>query len=338
MQHVPCSGVPRQAPICLFGLPRSGTTWIGKTFDSHPEVLYRHEPDSYGALNAVPMMAALDEAGRWAQTVHEFCSKLPELRFSKIAGSTPVFPKTYYTLAGFSLYRLSVFKAKLMTRFVKEWPVGSYLSPQALAECRIVWKSIESLGRMGVIARALPQARGVQVIRHPCGFVASQLRGWSRNQFGVGVPFSEDLDLLRWCVDAAPMAKYQLSMDRLLALHPIERLAWVWVVFNEKAYNEIKLLPNCMAIRYEDICHNPLAMFRALFDFCGLSWHAQTEKFVAASTARNVDRYYSIVKNPIEAAQKWRKQMDPEDIERVMTVISRTEIGQLYLGNTLTQG
>lgn len=29
--------------ILLFGLPRSGTTWLGKLFDSHPDTLYRHE-------------------------------------------------------------------------------------------------------------------------------------------------------------------------------------------------------------------------------------------------------------------------------------------------------
>ena len=35
----------RSAPILLVGLPRSGTTWVGKIFDSHPSTLYLHEPD-----------------------------------------------------------------------------------------------------------------------------------------------------------------------------------------------------------------------------------------------------------------------------------------------------
>ena len=31
--------------IFVFGMPRSGTSWLGKIFDSHPDVVFRHEPD-----------------------------------------------------------------------------------------------------------------------------------------------------------------------------------------------------------------------------------------------------------------------------------------------------
>ena len=33
-------------PILIAGAPRSGTSWLAKTIDSHPGVLYRHEPDN----------------------------------------------------------------------------------------------------------------------------------------------------------------------------------------------------------------------------------------------------------------------------------------------------
>src|ERR1700712_3636289 len=34
------------SPILVMGAPRSGTTWLAKIIDSHPDVLYRHEPDA----------------------------------------------------------------------------------------------------------------------------------------------------------------------------------------------------------------------------------------------------------------------------------------------------
>jgi hypothetical protein len=36
-----CNGL-----LLLFGMPRSGTTWLAKIIDSHPDIIYRHEPDS----------------------------------------------------------------------------------------------------------------------------------------------------------------------------------------------------------------------------------------------------------------------------------------------------
>jgi Sulfotransferase family len=38
--------------ILILGSPRSGTSWLAKIFDSHPEVLYRHEPDEVASIPA----------------------------------------------------------------------------------------------------------------------------------------------------------------------------------------------------------------------------------------------------------------------------------------------
>jgi hypothetical protein len=37
----------RESLILILGLPRSGTSWLGKVFDSHPDVAYLHEPDKH---------------------------------------------------------------------------------------------------------------------------------------------------------------------------------------------------------------------------------------------------------------------------------------------------
>src|SRR5690349_19178518 len=44
----------------ILGAPRSGTTWLGKIFDSHPSVLYRHEPDIAAAAK-LPLLVANDD-------------------------------------------------------------------------------------------------------------------------------------------------------------------------------------------------------------------------------------------------------------------------------------
>lgn len=42
--------------LLIFGIPRSGTTWLGKLFDSHPDIVYLHEPDSQFRTNNVPLL------------------------------------------------------------------------------------------------------------------------------------------------------------------------------------------------------------------------------------------------------------------------------------------
>ena len=32
--------------LMIAGMPRSGSTWVGNIFDSHPQTIYIHEPDS----------------------------------------------------------------------------------------------------------------------------------------------------------------------------------------------------------------------------------------------------------------------------------------------------
>ncbi len=43
--------------LLLFRMSRSGTTWLGKILDSHPDVLYIHEPDSEIKIKSVPLFA-----------------------------------------------------------------------------------------------------------------------------------------------------------------------------------------------------------------------------------------------------------------------------------------
>lgn len=88
--------------ILLFGMPRSGTTWIGKIFDSHPDTLYRHEPDSWGLLNEVPILAPVEAADQYRPTVHRFIESLPRMRYTKVSASLPLVPKNYYSIHRYS--------------------------------------------------------------------------------------------------------------------------------------------------------------------------------------------------------------------------------------------
>lgn len=317
-------------PILLFGMPRSGTTWIGKIFDSHPETLYRHEPDSWGRLNFLPLMAPLDHANDYAADIRYFFGQLPHMKLTKVVASTPIFPKNYYSPLRYQLFRLGVFAVKAVAKIAGEQSVPTFIRVRDKARIRVVWKSIESLGRLGVIERGLRPCFGIHITRHPCGYVASVLRGELQQRFTSEISSSEDLGLLALCLDTVTAREHDLSMETLQSLHPVERLAWRWVLFNAKAMQDIADEPNCMTLRYEDLCRDPLGVAKKLFEFTHLSWNAQTERFVSQSTARDVGRYYSVVKDPMKAATKWKNELSAADIDRIYDVISKTHLSGLY--------
>jgi len=319
--------------ILLFGMPRSGTTWIGKIFDSHSATLYRHEPDSWGLLNGIPLLADPSQAAVYRPIVEPFVASLPTMRQTKVSASMPIFPKQYYSPLTFQLRRLSVVGSKLASRLFGECPTPDFIGARGLAQTRIVWKSIESTGRLGVIARVLDKSRGFLLLRHPCGYAASVIRGESQKRFTGSTPTSDDYDMFSLLLETPQAKKHDLTLDSLKALTPIERMAWYWALFNEKALEDIEGLPHCMTVRYEDICAHPLEMAKQMFAFAGLPWDEQTERFIGTSTTQQNDAYYSVFKDPQKAANKWRELLAPEDVDRVMAIVERTKAGQLYVNN-----
>lgn len=82
-------------PVLIFGLPRSGTTWLAKIFDSHPDTLYRHEPDHILRGAHLPFACTAAEARRRTEDARAYAQALLNLSTAKTAGSIPVFSKRY---------------------------------------------------------------------------------------------------------------------------------------------------------------------------------------------------------------------------------------------------
>ncbi len=318
-------------PILLFGMPRSGTTWLGKVFDSHPRTLYRHEPDSFGTLDAMPLFPEPANAEQYRTLVEDFTAALPGTTSARVTGKLPLFPKDYQGPLAFQLRRLLLLAGKVAGRVGKvEIPLPAMIDRHYTDRAYLVWKSIESLGRLGVIARLLPHCHAVHILRHPCGYVSSVLRGESQGRLGGDVPASEDYGILELLLATEAARAHDLNLETLRALLPVERLAWRWVLYNEKAMADTADLAGCTRVRYEDLCANPLAGYRQLFAATELPWDAQTEQFVQRSTGSNSDSYYSVFRDPAQAARSWEKQLTREDIDRVLRITHASRAGVLY--------
>lgn len=318
-----------ERPILLFGMPRSGTSWLGKLLDSHPDTLYRHEPDTWKRM-PIPRFPDCADSESYAGIVQSFVDDLPAIRAQRVAGRLPVFPKAYMSRAHTHALEASVHLARFGSRIHSDFPVLMHSSASAYTDRRLVWKSIASLGRMGVIMNALPDAVGIHLLRHPCGQIGSVLRGQSARNFSDNTPISEDYGIFNSVVDAPLGQTYDLSLPGLKALTPEERLAWRWVLINEKALRECRQSGRVLCLRYEDVCRDPLARIEDLFQFVGLNVVEQTRAFVSTSTSQSKDRYYSIFKDPETAATRWRDELEPAVIERIMAIVRQSRLAAYY--------
>jgi hypothetical protein len=314
---------PADTAILLLGAQRSGTTWLGKICDSHPDVLYRHEPDH----GRVPRRA-MDEALLRA-TVATWIDD----RSQRAAGKRPFFRKSWQSAPAFWLrdglawVLAAGARVPLLGQRIAHLPLPD-LARQQVSQ-RAALKSIDWCDGAGSFARLLPDSRTIVILRHPCGQVASIMRGNRQGQFslrevGTDMPFDE-----------APTVRFaaERGIDNRMfqALPDAAKYAWDWVRFNEAALRGLQSLPNARIVVYEELCARPAEIARELLEFCGLDWHKQTEAFIANSTQHSgAAGYYAVFRDSIAAAERWRTSMAPEDRAAVLSVAKLSPLRQFW--------
>jgi hypothetical protein len=329
--------------VLLFGLPRSGTTWVGKIFDSHPRTLYKHEPDSFLLEPTMPWAPAVSDTEALRPAAIRFLSLLANVNSSRAAGSLPVFPKGYRSHWESWVHIVSILGTKLVSRvFAKELPVLPCFDYGSAIGLRLVWKSTNSLGRLGVFFRVANHRKAITIIRHPCGVIASLKRGLSKGLLRNHP--SEDYPLFEMLMKTDVGKRYGLTVSRLQRMRSDERLAWKWVLVHEKAFEDVGGQDDVLFLRYEDICNDPAASTLKMFDFCGLPWNMQTERFLETSTKPSSPRfgcsklrssqlrrdYFTIRKDPVHSATRWHSELQPEEIRRICDVLKCSSLAHLY--------
>ena len=317
-----CSSETLAAPILILGAPRSGTTWLAKIVDSHPDVLYRHEPDAIMPAPSPPTPEILPALlSRWAaETGARTAAKRPHFRKSwqpAWAHSTRALFAAAVSAAG----RMPPPLNRLASLPVPD--LAAHTAP------RIAIKSINWAEGTAVLAQTLPASRTIFILRHPCGQVASVMRGNRESRFdlntaGTDMPFDEAATI-RFA------ARSGNTEPAFQALPEAAKYAWAWRAFNEPTYVALAAQPNVHVVLYEALCSDPETLSRRILRFAGLDWNRQTEDFVSRSAAGQASGgYYAVFRNPIAAAEAWRTSMTQADQDAVRSVLSASPLARFW--------
>lgn len=157
--------------ILILGSGRSGTTFLAKLFDSHPGVLYRHEPDWALVDREIPFQPSLDELGRYEDKAAAYLARLADVRTPKVAVHLPLFAKHYRGATRQRLHNGVALGAKTLAKLPGlelKIRVPDLIAPEA-TQPAIVIKSVNSLNRARLFLEARPGLRVIHIVRHPCG-------------------------------------------------------------------------------------------------------------------------------------------------------------------------
>jgi hypothetical protein len=310
--------------IFLFSSPRSGSTWIAKAFDSHPGTIYLHEPDIVDrGKDLLPHWFEQDAEG-YQNPAKQYLARLSANRSLRTVGTRPFFAKAYRSKTARAIRTGLIYAGKGLEKAgftsLSEGMAVPDLARTGAAP-RIVIKSVSALGRIEALARSGLAISPVLLLRNPCAYVHSYLRG---NRMGV----MRAPPALGRLLDTRSARRLNADASADNTDDPVTRLAWEWLLANCEASTAVGQAGGTI-IRYEDVAAGPEAALRSLFATLGLDWSDQTTDFLKTSAAGE-GSYYSLARDPMIAANKWKREMPADQIEKVRKIVSRDPIGEQY--------
>ena len=300
--------------ILINGLGRSGTSWVQKVFDHHPDVLAVHEPDLVYRFEH-PITDA-----RVAEMAERYFCKRPLRAMRK----RPILAKPYrgavrHYMRVLYMYGASVFGLILPASRRPFIQVPDFLGPKKPSN--VVVKTVTQQNLAPDFAKSNPDMKVVYVLRHPCGYVASQRAGMDAGKMtGVFLPDRAQL---------AEMFSFDgRSPDDLVEgdFSELEIMAYRWAVLNEAVLRHAGECPNMKIVIYEELCARPREAFKELLEWCGLDWDDNCDDFIAKSLNQSgdADGYHDLVRNPLAAANRWSKTLDPSDQHKVVSIAKKS--------------
>lgn len=182
-----------------------------------------------------------------------------------------------------------------VVRFPAQWSLSSRRNR------RVVVKEVNPLALDWLISRYQPKI--VYLLRHPAAVAASFARlGWMSSERPAGD--ERRFSARRIGFDPAVLPPYRTAWGEHVALQGLVM---------QSALATLAGYDQHLVVRYEDLCTDPVAQFRRLYDFADLPWQGDVAAAIEAQT--NVDDHnrfesYSLYRNSRTMAESWRTDVE----------------------------
>lgn len=295
MKDEAASTSPR--PIFVTGLPRGGTTWVGRMIACHRDLEYLHEP--FNPDYPTGSLYGLKPPHWWLHVYPEREEAFVEPVQRMVALRPRLWPSIHTASnwterqEAWNHYRRSRRRHKKGARALIKDPIGFFSAEWLAARFR---------------------ARVVVISRHPAAWVDSFIRaGWRQPRGGIRDQPRLYNGLLRPFRE--PLLGREETDNRL------SRTCTTWNMFMHVIREYAKRHPDWMFVRHEDLSRDPVGGFRRLYDRLGLEFSPRCRKIILRHSMApdNEARYTmeSITRNSRRNLTRWRENLSPREIARV---------------------
>lgn len=321
-------------PVFIVGGARSGTTFLAKLLDSHPDVLYRHEPDWLLVNTEIPFLPRQEDLPKLAGAAKSYLEALCHVRATKVAGQRPIFDKSYRSPLQKQRFLAGLYLAKAAEKvgrrfFKKPLSVADCIDANRNEDILYLIKSVNSPWRTRLFSEAMPNWRFIHILRHPCAVINSRLRG-------IESKLMDSQTYLRPVFEAGMAEGYPFSLEELEARSYEEKAAFLWMACNQRIHDDMAGRAGYQMVIYENLCRDLEATTRQLFDFAGLSWDPQTLRFIQQLEAKDAQDvgYFDVQRSPLASLDKWRDQLSQDQIARIEKIVCHAEIGRQFFNGS----
>lgn len=295
--------LPRR-PILITGMPRSGTTWVGRVLCAGNGAGYLNEPFNL-ATSPGTIRVPVDHWYPYVTAENE----------GDIAGALEPLLRFEYPL-GRELRRCRTYNDLLHT--LKMW--RSFVRGRGR---RPLVKEPHAVFSAEWFARRL-RSDVVVTVRHPAAVVSSWKRlDWSFDFANLLGQSALVRDLL---------GPFRSDMER--ALEPsrdlIDRVALLWHVVYRTVAGYRERFPGFHIVRQEDLSLKPMHGYRALYEALGLPLTREAENAITAASSAATPKETS-VDNPHETRldsranlMSWKRRLSDEEVDRIRKVTEET--------------
>jgi hypothetical protein len=295
----------------VLGCADSGTTWLGKIFDSHPDVLYLHEPDVVDrGLDKLPYWFAHEPTAAETDAAGDYLDRLLAARSAHATGTRPVFAKTHRGPTAEALRAGLIAAAEGCEFVLGRHTLNLHVPDLSAGPTRIVVKSVSALGRIEAMLKARPgKLHPILLVRHPCAYVAARLR-----ELKLNVGYADVLPTA--LAETRTSRRLGATAEALRADNPVERLAWTWTLANAEAAAAVEAAGGSIVF-YEALRQRIPGAIKDLFIAAGLWWPHQTETHLR--DAREDDS---------SLLTQWRRELDDDAVAKIHRITGRDALGE----------